>query len=165
MAPVQNLRMDRSRDHATVHGERPADDPHVNVHFMQDGMPFDARGYLIYDLITEEKIKAIADRKLKKLKASPSTADEDTGAPDDKTPDDKPADDEPSPSADTADVNLEAWLRGEVSYPWFMVKKAVRDAHSTNIAKTADMVEFLVHDLKIIPREQVSPELRQLLKD
>jgi hypothetical protein len=158
--------MDRSKPFATVHGERSPGDVHQNIHFFQDGMPFDAGGLLVYEAIEDPKIKALADRKLKKLPAAKPEADGD-GADDDDRDNDAGGDSAPPVSTPTSpdDVNLEAWLRGEASYPWFAITKAVRERHSNNISKQAEMVEFLVRDLKIVPEDQVAADLRQHLKD
>lgn len=43
------VRMDRGRDYSTVHGERASDDPFANTHFVQDGLPFDAEGFLLLE--------------------------------------------------------------------------------------------------------------------
>lgn len=170
MASTPKLRMDRSKPFSTVHGERLPGDVHQNTHFFQDSMPFDAAGYLIYDAIEDPKIKAIADRKLKKLPAAktsePRSAEGDSDG-DDGVDADTDAGGATSPPASTSpdDVNLEAWLRGEEAYPWFSITKAVRERHNANVSKQADMVEFLVRDLKIIPEDQVGEDLRLLLKD
>lgn len=166
MASAPKLRMDRSKPFATVHGERLPGDLHQNTHFFQDSMPFDAAGLLIYDAIEDPKIKAIADRKLKKMPAAKPAAEGDGDGADDDDPDNGTGGDtKPPASTSPDDVNLEAWLRGEMSYPWFSITKAVRERHSQNISKQADMVEFLVRDLKIIPEDQVGADLRQFLKD
>lgn len=170
MASAPKLRMDRSKPFSTVHGERMPGDLHQNTHFFQDSMPFDAGGLLIYDAIEDPKIKAIADRKLKKLPAAKTgesrSADGDSAGDDDLDPDnDAGGDSKPPASTSPDDVNLEAWLRGEATYPWFSITKAVRERHSSNISKQSEMVEFLVRDLKIIPEDQVAADLRDLLKD
>lgn len=164
MASAPKLRMDRSKPYSTVHGERLPGDLHQNTHFFQDNMPFDAAGLLIYDAIQDPKIKAIADRKLKKLpEAKPAAADSNDGA--DGPDPDNDAGDKPPASVAPGDVNLEAWLRGEEAYPWFSITKAVRERHNANISKQSDMVEFLIRDLKIIPEDQLADDLRALLKD
>lgn len=170
MASAPKLRMDRSKPFSTVHGERLPGDPHQNTHFFQDSMPFDASGHLIYDAIEDPKIKAIADRKLKKLPSAkpgnPGSADGDGDGDDDDGPDnDAGGDTKPPAPTSPDDVNLEAWLRGEMTYPWFAITKAVRSRHNANISKQADMVDFLIRDLKVIPEDQLSADLRQLLKD
>lgn len=133
-------------------------------------MPFDASGYLIYDAISDPKIKAIADRKLKKVPAAKTgesrSVEGDGDGDDDNGPDnDAGGDTAPPASVSPDDINLEAWLRGEVNYPWFSITKAVRTRHNANISKQSDMVEFLVRDLKIVPEDQVGADLRQFLKD
>jgi hypothetical protein len=170
MASAPKLRMDRSKPYSTVHGERPPGDIHQNTHFFQDGMPFDAAGHLLLDAIEDPKIKAIAERRLKKLPAAKTdnarSADGDGDGDDGSDVDnDAGGDTKPPASISPDDVNLEAWLRGEETYPWFAITKAVRTRHGSNITKQADMVEFLVRDLKIIAEDQVGADLRQFLKD
>ncbi|MET4187617.1 hypothetical protein ABIB86_000434 [Bradyrhizobium sp. JR1.7] len=166
MASASKLRMDRSKPFGTVHGERQPGDLHQNTHFFQDGMPFDAHGLLIYEAIEDPKIKALADRKLKKLPAAkPAAEGDDDGAGDDDSDNDTGGDDTPPASSSPEEVNLESWLRGEASYPWFAITKAVRERHSNNISRQPEMVEFLVRDLKIIPEDQVAADLRKYLKD
>lgn len=154
MAPAPRLRMDRSRPHGTIHGERLPGDVHQNSHYSQDGMFFDAGGFLLYDLIQDEKVKKLADQRIKKLAAiKPAKAGAD-GA------DNDPGDTSPG---DPSDVNLDAWLRGEMSYDWHLITKLVRERYSQNISSKLAMVEFLVFDEKIIAEDQVAPDLRALL--
>jgi hypothetical protein len=162
MASASKLRMDRSKPFGTVHGERLPGDIHQNTHFYQDGMPFDANGHLILDAIEDPKIRAIAERKLKKLPAAKAVDAAEADVDDDDN--DTGGDNTPPEPVAPGDVNLEAWLRGEASYPWFAITKAVRERHSSNISKQAEMVEFLVHDLKIVRPDEVGPDLQQHLK-
>ena len=61
-------RLDRSRYHSTVHGERTPDDPMASVHYYQDGLPFDSAGHLVEELLDDEQLVAIKT----KNKATPA---------------------------------------------------------------------------------------------
>lgn len=151
VAEAQRLRLDRSRNFATVHGERRPGDKHQMVHFIQDGIHFDAGGLHLDDLVEDEQVRSLVDRRLKKQgKTAPKGADKD----------DLPPDNGGGPS----EVNLEAWLRGEARYQWFSITKIVRERFSINITNQADMVEFLVNEKKLVPVDQVDPDLAALLK-
>lgn len=157
----KRLRLDRSRPHGTIHAERLPGDPHQNAHFTQDGITFDAQGLHIDELIQDDKIRALVDRRLKKQSAPKPAAEDDAGGSDE-------ADDDPAPSgagsAASTDVNLEAWLRGEEKYQWFLVTKTVRERYSQNISKLTDMIVFLVEDEKVIPESELSAEFAAILK-
>lgn len=160
MSASKRLRLDRSRSYGTAHGERPPGDKHQLVQFTQDGIHFDAHGLHIDDLIEDDKTRALVDRRLKR-QAGPREDEDDAGGSAGTGID-------PSPtgggSPASTDVNLEAWLRGEEKYQWFAITKAVRDRYSQNISKQFDMVTFLVYDEKVIPEDQLSPDLAELLK-
>jgi hypothetical protein len=159
-ASPKKLRLDRSRPHGTIHGERAPGDRHQLAHFTQDGITFDAQGFHIDELIEDDKTRALVDRRLKKVGAPKPDAD-DAGGSDD-------ADNDPAPpgagSAASTDVNLEAWLRGEEKYEWFLITKTVRERYSQNISKAVDMIEFLIEDMKVIPLSELAPEFAKHLK-
>jgi len=160
--PATKLRMDRSRAFSTIHGERPPGDRHQYAHFQQDGIHFDAHGLHIDELIDDEKTRALVERRLKRqAKLAPKEDAADAGDGDDDELDPAPAS---GAGSDPSDVNLEAWLRGEVKYPWFSITKLVRERYSQNITKLVDMIEFLVEDEKIVPFNELDPEYAKLLK-
>lgn len=155
--------MDRSKYYSTVHGERSPDDPSRNVHFYQDGLPFDAHGILVPELVKSPEHKALVDRKMKKLAAAMKAAD--TSADEDKSADD--ADEGDSANVSTAstadDVNLEAWLRGEAKYHFFAIREAIRKRFSHNIKDQRNAIEILVLDEKIVSEDELAPAFRALL--
>lgn len=164
MASSPKLRIDRSRPYGEVHGERSPDDPHAPVFFFQDGLPFDAQGVLVYDAIHDEKIRAIADKKLKKLAGKAAVAEPvDDGDGDDDDDDSEDTGGGKSPPVTPGDVNLESWLRGEANYHWATIAKTIRERYHQNISKQADAVAFLVYDEKVIPEDQVAADLLALL--
>lgn len=163
--PQTRLQIDRGRYHSTVHGERTPDDPHVDVHFYQDGIPFDAHGNHVDGLLDEKndkggKIRALLERRLQKqAKAmAPRSAEEGEGDDDDIDVAGGGA------AGDTAsDVNLEMWLRGQAQYEFFKVKKAVRDRFHQNFSSAASIVEHLVLEEKIIAVSELAPNLKAAL--
>lgn len=164
MSASAKLRLDKSRPFSTIHGERPPGDRHQNAHSYQDGIFFDAHGLHIDDLIDDEETRSLVDRRLKRqAKAAPKeeVGADAGGSDDDETGD--PASNEGAGSQG-ADVNLEAWLRGEAKYPWFSITKTVRERYHQNITKAVDMIEFLVEDEKIVPAAELAPEFSKVLK-
>lgn len=155
----KRLRLDRSRPHGTIHGERPPGDRHQQAHFTQDGITFDSQGFHIDELIEDDKVRALVDRRLKK-QGAPKADDDDAGSDNAET--DPPPTGGGSPAS--TDVNLEAWLRGEEKYQWFTITKTVRERFSNNITKATEMIEFLIYDQKIIPEADLAPEFAAQLK-
>jgi hypothetical protein len=160
------LRLDRSKKLATVHGDRNLDDPHASVAYMQDGLPYDAEGVLVPDngataprdvaiegkivrffpLYTEamrEKVKRKIERISQGLPKDDVTEHDDTSVQEDAS----------------EDVNLESWLRGDVRYPPFMIFAACKRRYSKSYNKFRDVIEDLVLDQKLVPEDQVSPDL------
>lgn len=166
------LRMDRARYYSTVHGERVPDDRHAGVHFYQDGLPFDAQGFFVPDILDDKndpggKARALYERRLKKLAGKGAApADADAGADDGSDPADAAADaDDPATVLkDDDDINLEAWLRGEAQYQFFVVKAAVRKRFHQNLSDQRSIVQHLVEEEKVIPIGQLSAHNRKLLE-
>ncbi len=159
-APRALLRMDRSRYYSTVHGEREQQDPHARAVYMQDGLSFDGEGFLIAELVPENK-KAAVEARLKKLShaekkhASPATAADDgdfgpTGQ------------DSQQPGETAGGVNLESWLRGEERYPWFQVAGAIRARFNRNVNNQTDAVIFLAQE-GLVPPDQMAENFQKLL--
>lgn len=149
----QNVRMDKSKPYATVHGERPPGDPHALVHFMQEGLPYDAQGLLLINVVTDPALKKRAEAKLAKANKQATKAA--APAADDPAPGDDDADDEGNDNSGgqqetSGDVNLESWLRGEANYQWFKITGAIKQRFAKSVTNTADAVLFLVREEKII---------------
>lgn len=157
------VRMDRSRSFATVHGERGPSDLHAGVHFYQDGIPFDAQGFLLFDHpdlkvpgAHGDKIRALVERKLKKAasiaaKQPPKPAKErDVDSDPDADESDADAED------DLLDpVNLEAWLRGEQEVEWNDVSQEIARRFKVRKSKVEDAVAFLVNEQRVVAKDQL----------
>jgi hypothetical protein len=159
------VRMDKSRDYATVHGERIPGDPHAAVHFTQNALPFDAQGILITDhpvfepgiekpskhAITlrdrAEKLIAKAIKSAKpKVEGETAEVEDDDGG------------------ADNGPANLETWARGESKVPWNEVTQAIAKRFSRRVSNKHDAIELLVED-RVVARGDLSDEHRKLLDD
>ena len=173
MAKIQTIRVDRSRAHATIHGERGPDDPHRNAFFKQDGLYFDAEGALIPELVPDE-LKLKVEKKIRKLnggkapseppQAAPASENastgDDAGSNGDEEDDD---DDESETKLSGDDINLTAWLKGEANYQWFAIAKVIRERYQKNVSKAEDAVEFLVMDQKVVSADEVAGKFKAYL--
>ena len=141
------LRLDRSRYHSSVHGEFQS-----TTHYWQDGLPFDALGHLVTDECSPEQL-ALADKKAPRVQMSDVRCQISEGS--DPTSDIRPL------TSDFADgeVNLELWAKGEARYLPGKVFAAIRERYNKSVTTFADAIEFLVNDVKLIPREQASTKL------
>jgi hypothetical protein len=142
MPDAHPLRLDRSRYHSSVHGEFQS-----TTHYWQDGLPFDAVGYLVTDECSAEQL-AKADAKAPRVQMS------DVGCQRSEASD---------PSSDichpTSEVNLELWAKGEARYLPGKVFSAIRERYNKSVTTFADAIEFLVNDVKLVAREQASTKL------
>jgi hypothetical protein len=141
MTDPHPLRLDRSRYHSSVHGEFQS-----TTHYWQDGLPFDAVGHLV---VGECDAEMLAKADAKAPKATPAAT---ATAPFFHMPLGDP------PLAD-GDVNLELWAKGEARYLPGKVFAAIRERYNKSVTTFADAIEFLVNDVKLIPREQASTKL------
>lgn len=155
-ATAPRLRLDRSRYFSEVHGQRQPGDKHQLVHFIQDGIQFDAGGLHLDTLVEDKETRDLVDRRLKKQVKAVKGGDAGGGGGDNSDPEEKS-------SGSDGDVNLEAWLRGEAKYDWFKITKTARDRYQVNKTKQTDMVEFLVNEIKLVPKDQLHPDLLALL--
>jgi hypothetical protein len=171
-APIV-LRLDRSKRFSTVHGDRPLDDPHVNVSYIQDDLPYDADGILVPDDGRTDPIDVMHDgqrtrffplytpklreklkRKLERVARGQQDDLEVTEHDDDRVKEDA-----------SEDVNLESWLRGEAKYPAFLIFAACKRRFSKNHTKIRDVVEDLVLEEKIVPEAQVDPHILKYITE
>jgi hypothetical protein len=164
------VRMDRSRDHATVHGDRLPADVHVNVHFYQNGLPFNAAGILIADhpdIEADPKLQARVARLLEKAaKARAAAPGNDADDPDDEDRDEDDrldGDEGEGTDNDPEPVNLEAWARGEQEVPWQQVSDAIARRFSRRITGKRDALELLIEN-HVLSIGAVSKKHRKLLE-
>ena len=140
------VRMDRSREYSTVHGERPTGDRHANVHYYQDKLPFDSRGVLLPDhpdVQEDEALKKRADKLVKAAAKAKSKAPGDSADADEQKVDGEVEEGSP--------VNLEVWARGEGDWPWLEVTQAIARRYSRRVSNKRDALELLVSENVIAP--------------
>lgn len=159
------VRMDRSRDFATCHGERTPDSEHATLHFIQSGLPFDSEGVLITDhaffepdkqnpskraLMLRERaeklIQTAAKQSRPRVEGEPETADETA--------------DEANGSRGSA--NLESWARGEARVPWQEVTQAIARRFSVRVANKQGAIELLLKE-RVVNMAELSDEHRKLV--
>jgi hypothetical protein len=173
LAPV--IILDRSKKFSTIHGERSPDDPHYQVHFWQDDLPFDSNGELVADdgktavwdtvdpddskktirhhpLYSEKRrarLKAKQDRAAKAQVDHEPVVDEDSA--------------EEEQAAASSDVNLVAWLEGKARYKPYQLYAAAKVRYAKHYTRLRDLVEDLVYEEKLVPEDRVSPDLLALV--
>lgn len=152
------VRLDRSRDYSTIHGERRPDDPHHAVHFYQYGLPFDAHGELIADHpeIEADPRKKLAMEKLMKRAAKVKIEKPEGDAPGELLDDDGEED------GDKPELNLVMWARGEQKWPWQQVSDAIAARFGKRVTDKKGAVEVLIEE-QIIAAGALSNELRKLV--
>lgn len=154
-----SIRLDRSRPVAEVHGE-----VEHGLTFIQDGLPFSNQGELIEALLTTDEQRETVEKKLRRLKKlaeaqqEPQPQSTSTAGNDDDEDDEEGGDDDTETSND---YNFEAWLRDEVRYIPGKLFKAARERFNRQFSTFADLAEFLVHDQKLMPAEQVPTKLKR----
>lgn len=157
------VRMDKSRDYATVHGERTAGDPHATVHFTQNGLPFNAQGVLIPDHPDFEpespkpsaraiKLREQAEKLM--ARAIKSARPKVEGDADEVDNDGDGADDGPA--------NLETWAKGLTRVPWNEVTQAIANRFSKRVSNKRDAIDLLVQE-RVVARGDLSDEHRKLI--
>lgn len=159
------VRMDRSRDFATCHGERTPDSVHATLHFIQNGLPFDSEGILITDhaffepmkdkpsknaLLLRERADKLVEKALKsaqpRVEGEPATeGDADDGKSD-------------------GPANLEAWARGEARVPWQEVSQAIARRFGRRVANKRDAIDLLLEE-RVVAKAHLSEEHRKLVDE
>lgn len=160
------IRMDKSKRFSEVRGERRPNDPHYGVHFMQNGLPFDAGGILMRDdgktkpweeldpdgkkvehhpLYSPDMREKVERMKARMQKNAPAQEPEEVNEHSDQ--------EEREAAAD--EVNIESWLRGEIEYEPWMLYAAVKKRFSRNHTKLRDLVVDMVEDERLVPEELV----------
>jgi hypothetical protein len=171
---LPTLTLDPSRDHSTVHGDRTPEDPHYGIAFWQDGFPFALDGSLFPDSGKRQPWSG-HDAEGKPVQFRPPWTDAMAKRLEGRlermarfVPEDEPeqVDEFSSPAAReklAMEVNLAAWLRGQLRYEPWLVQLAAKMRYGKVHARQKDLVIDLVLDEKLVPEEQVGPALRHYL--
>jgi hypothetical protein len=172
--------LDNSRPFSECRGDRQPDDPHYRVFYMQGEkvgkaivlLPFDSEGNLVPDdgktepwagrdaegkPLTHHPLYTPAMRELlakkqRRLASLATKADEaeETGEQEDVV-------------TVSEDVNLLLYLQGKARYEWSIVQAAARQRYSRVFTSKKQLVEDLVLDEKLIPEDQLAPDLAKFL--
>lgn len=126
------LSLDRTRKFSTVHGEDTR-----GIAFFQDGFPFDARGQLHEPALTDELRKKLGPKPQKAAKVKAEKAP-------------RPARPDATAEGDKGEVNLTAWLKGEVRYKPFQVFAATRKRTGVAVTSIVEAARLLVFEQKIV---------------
>jgi hypothetical protein len=152
-------RMDKSMPYGEVHGERVPDDRHANVHFFQNGLPFNAQGVLLHDhpdVERDPKLKALAALMLKKAsKKKVSAPGDDAAADPDADPDD-------NDGVDNDPVNLSEWAKGQQRVEWQNVSDAIAARYKKRIGNKREALEFLIEQRAVSMAELSAEHKKQL---
>lgn len=164
VATAARLRMDRSKDFSTIHGERAPSDPHARVHFYQDGLPFDSQGFYLAGFLDDSndpdgRLRALVERRLRKLEGQALPADADADALDDQLTKSGAK----GGAGQGDDVNLEAWARGEAQYIFGEVRAAIKKRFGQVVKDQRGAIELLALDEKVVPEDQIALPFKQLL--
>jgi hypothetical protein len=162
------VQLDRSKEYATVHGERSPDDLHAATHFYQDGLPFDGEGILIADHPELQgdnprvvKLRAIVEKRTKQAIKAHEKAEA-------KAAGDEPADAE-SEAVDEDEEALSdgelirAWLRGR-DVVWNDLTQAVARKTGRRVSSKRDAVVWLVSQ-NYCSAEQLAPAYQSMIRD
>lgn len=156
------IRMDRSRDFGTVHGDRPHGDAHYKVAFYQDGLPYDPQGLLMLDhpdiVGSEEKqakVMRLIERSKKLLEKARGERDED---------DEDEDEDEDGDGEDKTPIDLKSWARGEQKLQWQLVTNAIAQRFAVRVSDKRGALELLIVE-RVVTRGQLSREHQRLLQD
>lgn len=173
-APPPKIRMDKSRSYGTVHGVRSPGDPHFGCHFYQDGLYFDAQGFLVLDHFeynedspeAEQKRKTLAkkiERHLRESSRKQAAATAEGGPDMPRGIDDIDEDDEESREPEELEpINLSDWARGQQQVEWNDITQAIAQRFKKRIASIADAIPFLVAE-GVVPRDQVAKKYKRYL--
>lgn len=158
------VRMDRSRDFATVTGERTPNTEHHALHFIQNGLPFDSEGMLIHDHAFFEASKEFPSKNAKMLrdraekliqKAIKNARPHVEGEPPPEGEEDEDKQDGPA--------NLEQWARGEARVPWNEVTQAIANRFKKRVSNKRDAIDLLLEE-RVVAKADLSEEHRKLVE-
>jgi hypothetical protein len=150
------VRLDKSRTFSTVHGDRPAGDPHANVSYYQDGLPYGGDEVLVSDhpeVQADPKKKELAERLLKRAtkqaKNKVSTM-ANSGGP-------------VSVATEEGGVNLSAWARGEQDVVWQELVNAISARFSVRVGGKHAALELLLEE-QVVTFDDLSVEHKSIIE-
>jgi len=173
------ITLDKSKKFSTIHGERMPDDPQYKVHYCQDDLPFDSQGNLIpddwgdnmkevyiegedgskrrviYKPLYNKAMRDKVAKKLARLKKGQAKLDEKDEV--------QIMEEDESRDQASEDVNLEAYLKGKMVYPAFMIFAAYQKRFHKKTHRLRDVVADLVYDERIIPEAEVHPRILSMI--
>lgn len=185
------IRLDKTKPHGTVHGERMPDDPHYKVAYWQGGrlngksiqLPFDVHGELVIDdgrtvpftgtgqdskgnviPVTYQPLYSPLMREFLAAKMKRAAQVSTTAEPV------LEVDGEPDPSDDLAsapddEVNFASWLKGEANYAPRLLRDAARKRYGTQYPDIyPHLVIDLVFDHKVVAASEVAEKFQPILK-
>lgn len=187
------IRLDKSKGFSTNHGDMLPDDPLYRVRFWQGGtlvyqgkkhtvlLPFDIEGELVppeegFQEPTKGKDAEGKDVTYKPLytplmkmylEARKRRAAQVASVPSNEPQleDDGDGDEDMLGGAGATDeVNLQAWLRGEVEYQPHAVRKAAQERYAVSKTRIADLVVELVLDHKLVPESQLGQKWKAVIE-
>jgi hypothetical protein len=169
--------LDTTKLRSPVYGDRVPGDPHYQVHWWQDGLPFDIKGDLVPDdnrtgpwkgLNSENKevtyyplwtdqMRVKLNKKLERMSK--------VGRPVDDEIDEIHDDTSEEAKREAAEaVNLVAWLKGEIDYDPAQVFNAARHRYGRAFNKISTLVNELVIDEKAIKEDEIRPSFKPFLE-
>jgi len=157
------LKLDRGRPFSEVRGERTTGDPHAEVHFQQDGLPYGADdnlvdesedntfprmkvlnqdGSLAYwrEPLWNDEMRLRRDAKLRRLARTGNVVKEGT-------------------------VDFSAWIKGEIDYDQKLLFTQAKKEFSRVFARRSDLVDYLVYDKQIVSERDAAESRLRLLDE
>lgn len=162
------VRMNKSLDYATVHGDMVPGDPDMLVRFVQDGLPFDANGKLLLnhhsiqgDERLQKKVEKLLLQAMKRQAANPGDADPEDRDEIEENLDDTFADDDDD---DKRPLELAAWAAGTEQYPWQDITNAIASRYAKRVMNKKGALELLIEE-RVVSAGALSKAHRRLLQD
>lgn len=165
------VRMDKSRDYATIHGDRLPGDPDEHLHYTQDGLPFDAHGRLMlthHTIMTrpalQKKAEVLLLRAMKKQAANPGNVDPEDAEEIEENLDQTFADVDDDEDEDDGEgpINLADWAAGTAQHPWQDISNAIASRYATRVMNKKQAIELLVRE-RVVTAGVLSKAHRKLL--
>jgi hypothetical protein len=162
------IRMDKSRDFSTVHGDILPGDPDEHLRFVQDGLPFDSHGKLLINHHTiekeerlQKKVEKLLLQAMKRQAANPGDAD-----PEDRDEIEEDFDETFAEDDDdgVAPINLVDWAAGTAQYPWQDITNAIASRYAKRVMNKKGAIELLIEE-RVVSAGALSKAHRRLLQD